>query len=96
MLRAIDGYDGHPLTQFALRLTPHVFVRPGELRRAEWDEFDLDKAVWTIPAAKMKMRAPHLVPLSRQAMEILLSAKALNGQQQFVFSSLYPGNRPMS
>ena len=56
LLRAIDGYSGQPLTLLALQLTPHVFVRPGELRRAEWQEFDLDKAIWTIPAEKMKMR----------------------------------------
>lgn len=96
LLRAIDGYSGQPLTCIALKLTPHLFVRPGELRRAEWDEFDLDKAVWTIPAEKMKMRDPHVVPLSRQARKLLESAKAISGGQRYVFSSLYPGNRPMS
>jgi hypothetical protein len=68
LLRAIDGFNGQPLTCIALQLSPHVYVRPGELRKAEWDEFDLDKAVWTIPAAKMKMRDPHVVPLSRQSL----------------------------
>jgi integrase len=96
LLRAIDGYTGQPLTCLALKLTPHVFVRPGELRRAEWKEFDLDKAVWTIPAEKMKMRNGHEVPLSHQAMEILESAKAISEGQRYVFSSLYPGTRPMS
>ncbi len=96
LLRAIDGYDGQPLTQLALKLTPHLFVRPGELRRAEWPEFDLDAAIWTIPADKMKMRTPHAVPLSRQSLELLLSAQTLSAGQQYVFSSLYPGNRPMS
>lgn len=96
LLRAIEGYSGQPLTCLALKLTPHVFVRPGELRRAEWNEFDLDKAIWTIPAAKMKMRDPHIVPLSEQALALLDSAKAISEGQQYVFSSLYPGNRPMS
>jgi integrase len=53
----IDGFDGQPTTRAALRLAPHVFVRPGELRQAEWCEFDLDVAVWSIPAAKMKCAA---------------------------------------
>lgn len=96
LLRAIDGYSGHPLTCIALKLAPHLFVRPGELRRAEWDEFDLEKAVWTIPAEKMKMRDPHLVPLSRQSLELLESAKSISAGQRYIFSSLYPGNRPMS
>lgn len=96
LLRAIDGYQGQPLTCIALKLTPHVFVRPGELRRAEWQEFDFDKAIWTIPAEKMKMRDPHVVPLSLQALELLESAKVISEGQQYVFSSLYPGNRPMS
>ena len=96
LLRAIDGYNGQSLTSIALRLTPHVFVRPGELRRAEWVEFDLKSGLWTIPATKMKMREPHRVPLSRQSAALLESAQALSGNQRFVFSSLYPGNRPMS
>lgn len=96
LLRAIEGYSGQPLTCLALKLTPHVFVRPGELRRAEWNEFDLDKAIWTIPAEKMKMRNPHVVPLSEQALALLDSAKAISEGQQYVFSSLYPGKRPMS
>jgi integrase len=96
LLRAIDGYAGQPLTCLALKLTPHVFVRPGELRRAEWREIDMDKAIWTIPAEKMKMRDPHLVPLSRQAIKLLESAKAISEGQRYIFSSLYPGKRPMS
>jgi integrase len=96
LMRAIDGFNGQPLTKLALQLTPHVFVRPGELRQAEWSEFDLDNALWTIPASKMKMRSPHSVPLSRQSVAILESAKALSAQQKYVFSSLYPGTRPMS
>lgn len=96
LLRAIDGYSGQPLTCLALQLTPHVFTRPGELRRAQWQEFDLDRAIWTIPAEKMKMRDPHIVPLSTQALKLLEAAKAISEGQQYVFSSLYPGNRPMS
>ena len=96
LLRAIDGFSGQPLTHLALQLTPHVFVRPGELRRAEWSEFDLRKARWTISAEKMKMRRSHSVPLSKQSLAILESAKALSSGQQYVFSSLYPGKRPMS
>lgn len=96
LLRAIDGYSGQPLTCLALKLTPHVFVRPGELRRAEWQEFNLDKAIWTIPADKMKMRDPHVVPLSKQALKLLEAAKVLSKGQRYVFSSLYPGDRPMS
>ena len=96
LLRAIDGYSGQPLTCLALKLTPHVFVRPGELRRAEWREFDLENAVWTIPAEKMKMRDPHVVPLTAQALVLLESAKAMSEGQRYVFSSLYPGKRPMS
>lgn len=96
LLRAIDGFSGQPLTHLALKLTPHVFVRPGELRRAEWSEFDFDRSVWIIPADKMKMRDPHVVPLSRQSNELLEAAHALSSDQRYVFSSLYPGNRPMS
>ena len=96
LLNAIEGFEGQPLTRLALKLTPHLFVRPGELRRAEWAEFDLDAAVWSIPAAKMKMRDSHVVPLSTQSLELLHAAQALSAGQQYVFSSLYPGNRPMS
>jgi integrase len=71
LLRTIDDYDGHPLTRTALRMLAHVFVRPGELRWAEWNEFDLEKRIWTIPGHKMKMRRPHMVPLSRQVIAII-------------------------
>lgn len=96
LLRAIDGYDGQPMTQLALQLAPHVFVRPGELRQAEWTEIDFEAKVWKIAATKMKMRQPHSVPLSIQAVEILRAAQALTGRHRFVFASLYPGSRPMS
>jgi integrase len=96
LMRAIAGYDGQPMTQLALQLAPHVFVRPGELRQAEWTEIDLDAAVWKIAASKMKMRQPHAVPLSRQSIEILRAVQPLTGRHRYVFASLYPGTRPMS
>ena len=88
LLRAIEGFDGRPTTRAALRLAPLVFVRPGELRHAEWREYDLDKAEWVIPAEKMKMRRPHRVPLSRQALSILKELKALTGECHWLFPSV--------
>lgn len=96
MLRAIDGYNGQPITLAALRLAPLLFVRPGELRRAEWSEFDLDGAEWRIPAAKMKMRLPHRVPLSRQAVAILRDLHRITRHGQYVFPSIRTTLRPMS
>lgn len=96
LLRAIDGYAGTPETRAALRLAPLVFVRPGELRRAEWAEFDLDKAEWRLPAEKMKSKAAHIVPLSRQAVSILGEIRPLTGRWQFVFPSIRSRGRPMS
>jgi integrase len=96
LLRAIDGFDGQPTTWAALRLAPHVFVRPGELRRAEWSEFDLDAAVWTIPAQKMKMRRPHRVPLSRQSLDIVRDLLEITGNGRLVFPSVRTVLRPIS
>jgi integrase len=96
LLRAIEGFQGQPATQLALRLAPHVFVRPGELRKGEWVEFDLPAAVWRIPPAKMKMDREHVVPLSRQAIEILRQALAIAGNSRFVFPSIRSHHRPMS
>ncbi|NLR70770.1 integrase arm-type DNA-binding domain-containing protein [Novosphingobium sp. ERN07] len=96
LLRAIDGYDGHPVTRFALQLAALVFVRPGELRYAEWSEFDFDAGVWRIPAEKMKARSEHVVPLSRQALGVLAEARALTGDGQYVFPSIRTHLRPMS
>jgi len=96
LLRAIDAFNGQEMTRLALQLTPHVFVRPGELRRAEWNEFDFEAAKWVIPADKMKMRRPHIVPLSTQSLAILERARPLSAHHTYVFSSLYPGTRPMS
>ncbi len=97
LLRAIDNYDGNYLTLFALKLAPHVFVRPGELRHAEWQEIDFEAALWTIPAGKMKMRKPHHVPLSRQALELLTGLRAIVGERKgYVFPSIRTTARPMS
>jgi integrase len=96
LMRALEGYEGQPITQFALRLSPYVFVRPGELRRAEWSEIDLEGAVWRIPAAKMKGRQEHAVPLARQSIAILRQAQELTGDGQFVFPSIRSPRNPMS
>lgn len=96
LLRAIDGYDGEPQVRAAMRLAPLTFVRPGELRMAEWKEFDLDAAEWRIPGSKMKMGLLHIVPLSRQAVEILRGLHRLTGEAKFLFSSLRTPSRPMS
>lgn len=96
LLRAIAGYDGHYTTKFALELAPHVFVRPGELRKAKWSEIDFDKAVWSIPAERMKMRKPHHVPLSKQSLEIFERLKAVRTTEGFVFPSILTPRRPMS
>lgn len=96
LLRALDGYQGHFVVKCALRLSPLLFVRPGELRHAEWEEVDLDEAVWNIPASKMKMREPHLVPLSKQAVDILRELQPLTGTSRFVFPSARSLTRPMS
>jgi integrase len=96
LLRAIEGFKGQPTTRAALRLAALVFVRPGELRHAEWKEFDFEKAEWVISAEKMKMRRPHRVPLSRQALSILKELKALTGECRWLFPSACSVLRPMS
>jgi integrase len=96
LLRAIDGYEGHLITICALRLAPLVFVRPGELRQAEWQEIDFERAEWKIPANKMKTRSPHIVPLSTQAVEILREIGPLTNRGRYVFPSLRTSERPMS
>ncbi|MCX5834859.1 MAG: integrase arm-type DNA-binding domain-containing protein [Deltaproteobacteria bacterium] len=96
LLRAIDGYHGHLVVRCALRLAPLFFVRPGELRHAEWAEFDLDETVWNIPAHKMKMKQSHIVPLCRQAVEILKELQAFTGASRYVFPSGRSFSRPMS
>lgn len=96
LLRAIDAFSGQYVTECALKLAPLVFVRPGELRKAEWSEFDLDGSTWRIPAARMKMKAAHLVPLSKQAVAILRDLYALTGRGRYVFPSVRAHDRPMS
>jgi integrase len=104
LLRAIDSYQGFFATKCAFRLAPLVFVRPGELRKAQWPEIDLEKAEWRIPAERMKMREQHIVPLSRQAVEILRELEPLTTRPIlsrpnapcYVFPSARTHERPMS
>lgn len=96
LIRSIQTYSGQFSTLCALRLAPLVFVRPQELRMAEWNEFDLDSAEWRIPAEKMKMRVMHIIPLSQQAMDILHELKGLTGEGKYLFPSLRSTKRPMS
>jgi len=99
LLRNMDCYageDGGELqTQYALQLLSLTFVRTGELREATWSEFDTDKAEWRIPAERMKMKAPHVVPLSNQAVEIIKKLKEINGAYKYVFPGVNP-QKPMS
>ncbi|MEM8512924.1 integrase [Massilia sp. MP_M2] len=96
LLRALHAYSGHPYAQAALKLSPLLFVRPGELRAAEWVEIDLDAGEWRIPGAKMKMGVDHVVPLARQAVEILRAVYPMSGQGKYVFPSIRTGDRCMS
>jgi integrase len=96
LLRAIYSYQGSPITVAALKLAPLLFVRPGELRSAKWSEIDLDKAVWDIPAEKMKMKQPHVVPIPDQAVIILRELHSITGRGQYVFPGVRSVRRPMS
>jgi integrase len=96
LIRAIRGYQGSLVSRIALQLAPLVFVRPGELREAEWKEFDLKGAEWRIPAERMKMRTTHVVPLSDQAVALLEELKPLTGHGRYVFPSERTLARPMS
>jgi integrase len=96
LLRAIQGYQGTFVVRSALRLAPMVFVRPGELRKAEWSEIELDEGLWRIPAARMKMRTEHIVPLSRQAVRALRELHPLTGAGRYLFPSARTPGRPMS
>jgi integrase len=96
LLRALDGYQGSFVVQSALRLLPLFFVRPGELRHAEWAEIDFDQSLWSIPAERMKMRQAHLVPLCSQAITILTTLKALTGAGRYCFPSMRTSKKPMS
>jgi integrase len=96
LMRAIQDFTGTIITATALKLSPLVFVRPGELRQAEWSEIDLDNAEWRIPPEKMKMRVVHIVPLSKQAIEALKEIQPLTGRDKYVFPSNRTITRPMS
>jgi len=96
LLRAIEGFDGQPTTHAALRLMALLFPRPGEMRGAMWSEFDLAAAVWTVPAARMKMKAEHHVPLPRQALAILNELCPITGNGKLVFPSVRTIDRPLS
>jgi integrase len=96
LLKAIDGFQGTFVVKSAMLFLPLVFVRPGELRKAEWSEFDLEAGTWTIPAQRMKMKRDHIVPLSIQALEILKELQPLTGNDKYVFPSVRTSSRPMS
>ena len=96
LLRSIDTYSGQAISWLAVQISPHVMARPGELRNAVWSEFDLDNAVWRIPAERMKMRRPHAVPLSRQVLAYLAELHPLTGPDGYVFPAFHTSRRPLS
>ncbi|GAM00355.1 tyrosine-type recombinase/integrase [Sphingomonas parapaucimobilis] len=96
LLRAIDGYTGRPETLHALRIAPHVFLRPGELRQAKWSEIDFAEKVWRVPAERMKMKQPHAVPLSRQVLFLLQDLRSLARDSEFLFPALHTTKRCIS
>ncbi|MCC2977948.1 tyrosine-type recombinase/integrase [Sphingomonas sp. PL-96] len=96
LLRAIDNYSGRPETLHALRIAPHVFLRPGELRQAKWSEIDFAEKVWRVPAERMKMKQPHAVPLSRQVLYLLQDLRSLARDSEFLFPALHTTKRPLS
>jgi integrase len=96
LLRVIDTYEGHHPTRCALKLAPLVFVRPGELRHAEWSEINFEESEWRIPAEKMKMNAVHIVPLSTQSIAVLQDIYPLTGKGKYIFPSIRSSQRAMS
>ena len=96
LLRAIDGYTGQPTTRMALQLSALLFVCPGEIRHARWQEINSEKAIWNVPAATMKMKRPHRVPLARQAIAIMRELQKVTGQGGFLFPAITSVRRPMS
>ena len=96
LMRDIEGYSGSYIVKGAFKLSPLLFVRPGELRKMEWTELDFDKAEWVIPADKMKMGVTHIVPLCKQAIEILSEMQPLTGRSKYVFHGERDHDRPMS
>lgn len=96
LLTTMDGYGGQTVTRMALRLSPHLFVRPGELRQAEWNEIDVEKAVWSIPGERMKMRRAHKVPLSRQVLTMIEELREITGHRQHLFPCMGRPRKAMS
>ena len=96
LLRTIDEYKGSEIVRHALKLAPFFFVRPGELRHAEWEEINIEQSEWVIPAKKMKMKREHVVPLARQALEIIDSLRQITGTGKYLFPSSTSKNRPIS
>jgi integrase len=96
LLVKMDSYNGDALTRFGLKLLAYCFPRTSELIEAPWTEFDLDRARWEIPAGRMKMKTPHIVPLSRQAVEVLRALKLLTGNGRLVFPGAKDKEKPMS
>jgi integrase len=96
LLRSVEHYPGNQLTRMAMLLLPHLMVRPGELRKATWDEIDLETAIWAIPGERMKMRQPHSVPLSRQVLQMLSELHALTGPSGYILPAFHTSRRPLS
>ncbi|MBO9576583.1 MAG: tyrosine-type recombinase/integrase [Sphingobium sp.] len=96
LLRAIDGYTGQAVTRMAMRLSPHVLLRPGELRQAEWSDIDVERAIWFVPATRMKMRRPHRVPLSRQVLGMIEELREITGHRQHMFPCMGKPRKAMS
>ena len=94
-MRAIDGYAGREIIGIALKLTLLFFVRPGELRKARWEQFDFERGQWRILARCMKARVQHLVPLSRQALELLRTLHSLTGDGEYLFPLIRDAGRPL-
>ncbi len=96
LLRAIDGFNGEFATIIALKLTPHIFQRPGEVRQMQWQEIDLNEAIWSLPMHRMKQRKPHSVPLSTQSVSLIREMRGISGDSKYVFPSVRSKERPMS
>jgi len=96
LMRAIADYKGEPVVRAAMQFLAYTFVRPGELRYAQWEEIDFERAVWSIPAERTKLRRPHLVPLSKQALAVLDEIRPLTGDSSYVFHSLRSKDRALS
>jgi len=96
LLRAIDGHNGMPEVRAGLQMLALTFVRPGELRGAQWAEIDFDSAIWTIPGARMKMRRPHRVPLVRQTIDVLKNLRAITGEAPLILPGARGRGRPLS